>query len=247
MKLLVDLGNTRLKWALAGRGYETGSVRALEWTPRVADNLARDWSPLPRPEGVWVASVVDDAREASVAAAVHKRFGQTVHWVRTPRQACGVTTAYADPSTMGVDRFLGLVAAHVEGHAPCVLVSCGTALVVDALAAGGRHLGGLIAPGAGLMQQAVLGATARVRPREPGQLVDIATSTADALTSGSWQACAALVDRFVDRVQSRLHGEPRVLLGGGGAGVLEALLEHAVTRYPDAVLKGLAAWADKPA
>src|SRR5699024_8726538 len=104
---------------------------------------------------------------------------------------CGVRNAYAQPETLGVDRFLSMVAAYADGHAPCVLVSCGTALVLDALAAGGRHLGGLIAPGATLMQQSVLGATAQVRPQSPGQLTDVATSTGDAVVSGCWQACAA--------------------------------------------------------
>lgn len=247
MRLLLDLGNTRLKWALAGGGGAPERNGALAWAPSMPDDLVREWRPLSRPRGVWAASVVDGAREAALSAAVLARFGLPVNWVRTPHEACGVTTAYADPSAMGVDRFLGLVAAHADGHAPCVLVSSGTALVLDALAASGRHLGGWIAPGAALMQQSVLGATARVRPREPGRLTEAATTTADALTSGSWHACAALTDRFIERMRARLGGHPRVLLGGGDADALGPLLEHAAQPYPDAVLKGLATWARREA
>lgn len=242
MRLLLDLGNTRVKWAPTDAAGEPGPAKARAWSPELADILMQEWSTLPPPQEVWAASVVDGPREAALSAAVLARFGQPVNWVRTPAQGCGVTTAYADPSSMGVDRFLGLVAAQADGHAPCVLVSCGTALVLDALAAGGNHLGGLIAPGAALMQQAVLGATARVRPSEPGQLMDVATSTADALTSGSWQACAALTDRFVMRMRERLGGDPGVLLGGGDAGVLQPLLDSPTRLYHDAVLRGLAAW-----
>lgn len=249
MRLLIDLGNTRVKWAGTGAGgaLEPGHGQALAWGPDIADQLVDAWQRWPRPQAVWAASVVDTARESALAAAVLARFGLDVNWVRTPHRACGVTSAYADPASMGVDRFLGLVAARADGHAPCVLASCGTALVVDALAADGTHLGGLIAPGAALMQQSVLGATARVRPREPGRLRHVATSTADALTSGSWHACAALVDRFVARMRADLGGAPQVLLGGGDAGVLEPLLDSPVRIYHDAVLRGLDVWGRESA
>lgn len=245
MTWLIDLGNTRIKWVSAEHADEPGQVQALAWGEDVAAGLSRAWAGSPRPSGgVWAASVVDDAREAMVESAVQACFGLSVNWVRTPREACGVRNAYAQPETLGVDRFLGMVAAHAQGHAPCVLASCGTALVLDALAADGRHLGGLIAPGAALMQQSVLGATARVRPQSPGRLSEVATSTADALVSGCWQACAALVDRFVARMATSLGGAPRLLLGGGDAQVLEPLLEHAAIACPDAVLRGLAVWAE---
>lgn len=240
----MDLGNTRIKWVMADTDMGMGRTQAMAWQDDAATCLARALKAAAPPQGIWAASVVDAEREAAVAAALRTCFGLPVTWVRTPAEACGVRNAYAQPQTLGVDRFLGMVAAHAQGRDPCVLVSCGTALVLDALAADGRHLGGLIAPGPGLMQQAVLGATARVRPQSPGQLADAAASTADALVSGSWQACAALVDRFVARMAGRLGDAPQVLLGGGDAHALEPLLEHAVTIYPDAVLKGLAVWAD---
>lgn len=243
MKLLMDLGNTRIKWVMA-HSDSVGQAQALAWNGDVATDLDRALATCPPPQGIWAASVVDGAREAVVEKIVHGRFGLSVTWVRTPAEACGVRNAYAQPASLGVDRFLGMVAAHAQGHDPCVLISCGTALVLDALQAGGRHLGGLIAPGPGLMQQAVLGATAQVRPQSPGQLTDVAVSTADAVLSGSWQACAALTDRFVARTAGQLGGTPRLLLGGGDAHVLEPLLEHAVTIYPDAVLRGLMVWAE---
>lgn len=240
----MDLGNTRIKWVMADSDNVEGQTQALAWNGDVATDLDRALAACPQPQGIWAASVVDAAREAAVEKTVQTRFDLPVTWVRTPAEACGVRNAYAQPGSLGVDRFLGMVAAHAECRDPCVLISCGTALVLDALQAGGRHLGGLIAPGPGLMQQAVLGATAQVRPQSPGQLTDVAASTADAVVSGSWQACAALADRFIARMAEQLGGAPQVLLGGGDAQVLEPLLEHAVTAYPDAVLRGLAVWAD---
>ncbi|HEX7342515.1 MAG TPA: type III pantothenate kinase [Rhodanobacteraceae bacterium] len=243
MRLLLDLGNTRVKWGVVDATGGVVDMHAHAWPEVLNGALEQDWTHLPHPHDVWLASVVDDARRQSVARSVEASLGQSPRWVSTPAAGCGVRIAYAEPQTLGVDRFLGMVAAHADGRSPCILVSAGTALVLDALAGDGRHLGGLIAPGAGLMQQSVLGATAKVRPQSPGRLGEAGASTADALVSGCWQACAALVDRFATRMADALDDVPTLLLSGGDAGTLASLLEHPVTMYPDAVLKGLATWA----
>lgn len=243
MMLLLDLGNSRLKWALAAAGspawIASGSV---DWSADPLARLREAWASSPPVAAVLAASVVDDAREAQVGVAVQERFGMAPHWVRTPASACGVRNAYADPGRLGVDRFLAMVAAHAAGQAPCVLASAGTALTLDALGADGEHLGGLIAPGAQLMQDALLGATARVRPERPGAIVDAARNTADALASGCWHALAALVDRFAVRMREPLGGTPTVLVGGGDAAQLLALLTVPAQLSGDGVLRGLAHW-----
>lgn len=247
MNLLLDLGNTCLKWAVNETCHEVGVGHELPWSGTVADDLATQWAGLERPTAIVAASVTTPERASAVAGVALACFGLPIDWVATPRSAAGVTPAYADVASMGVDRFLGMVAARQDGLAPCVLVSCGTTLVLDALAADGRHLGGLIAPGPRLMQDAVLTGTAQVQPEVAGDVVDTATKTADAVTSGGWHACAALVERFCARTRGRLGGQPAVLLSGGDAHQLQPMLEPAVTLYPNAVLRGLAHWAGLPA
>jgi len=242
MILLLDLGNTRLKFTLMDGGEFTHRG-AFGWDADIAHELAMLWASWPTPERIVGASVVDSARETAVAVAADKAFGRTPAWVRTPAEACGVTNAYAEPQRLGVDRFLAMVDALAAGRAPCVLASVGTALTLDALDGDGRHLGGWIAPGPLLMQQSVLGATVQVRPGHAGTVRDLADNTADGLASGCWQACAALVDRFVDRSTKLLGGNSTVTLGGGDADVLAPLLEREVVLVPDAVLRGLAVWA----
>lgn len=241
MRLLLDLGNTRLKWALedTGRWHAQG---AAAWSGDLA-LLASTWQDLPVPAAAFGASVVDDAREQAVAEQVRARFGRGITWLRTPASACGVHNAYPEPGRLGVDRFLAMVAAHAAGAGDCILVGVGTALTLDALTADGRHLGGLIAPGPWLMQQALLGATAQVRPRSDGVLVDIADNTADAVVSGCWQAAAALVERFVARMSPRLGGTPAVRLDGGDAAGLAPLLGLPAHMTEHGVLHGLAVWA----
>lgn len=244
MMLLLDLGNSRLKWALAdeypGAWLAHGAV---DWDADMARHLQLAWAAQPQVRAVLGASVVDAARESAVATAVTRKFGCAARWVRTPPSACGVRNAYTEPQRLGVDRFLSMVAAFAAGHAPCVVVGAGTALTVDALAADGQHLGGLIAPGAQLMQHSLNAATVHARGQHAGHIVDAAHSTADAVTSGCWHAVAALIERFVRRMTPALGEMPTLLLAGGGAAQLLPLLELPAQLMPDGVLRGLAHWA----
>jgi type III pantothenate kinase len=243
MKLLLDLGNTRLKWALADTdGFCARG--AVAWDESVVSALTQAWRELPCPDCVLGSSVVDAARETQIHSVIADLFACEVTWVRTPAQACGVRNAYAEPHRLGVDRFLAMVAAHAAGHTPCVLAGIGTALTLDALTADGRHLGGLIAPGPLLMQQSLLGATVRVQTDQGGAIRDIADNTPDAVASGCWQAVAGLIERFFRYIVSQ-HPEnaPRLLLDGGDAATLLPLLDMPAELVPDSVLRGLLVWA----
>ena len=242
--LLLDLGNTRLKWAVRD-AQRTIAQGAVAWTDDVEAMLGEAWSTFSSMRVIHGASVVDAEREARIGAIAERIYQLPIAWLRTPAHACGVTSAYAEPERLGVDRFLAMVAAFHQRATPCVLVGVGTALTLDALDGNGHHLGGLIAPGPQLMQQSLWGATARVRP-EPGQVLDVADNTADAVASGCWQAAVALIERFVARMAPSLGGEPIVILGGGDAVALQPLLAMPSQLTEDSVLRGLAVWATQP-
>ncbi len=124
-----------------------------------------------------------------------------------------------------------------------VLASVGTALTLDALAADGRHLGGLIAPSPGLAQQALLGATARVTASAQAQLAEIATDTEDAVRSGCWLGAVALIERFHAQAAKALGDAPQLVLTGGDGPVLQQWLSVPARYEADLVLRGLAAWS----
>jgi type III pantothenate kinase len=246
MRLLLDLGNTRLKWALQAQSRGWLAHGAVDWQQDMTPALQSVWADVPRPTTVFAASVVDSVREAQVTDITERLFACAPSWLRTPASACGVRNAYAEPQRLGVDRFLAMVAARADGYAPCVVVGAGTALTLDALAAAGQHLGGLIAPGPQLMQRSLLDATARVRPERPGDILELADNTADAVASGCWQAAAALIERFATRMAPRLGATPTLILGGGDAARLAPLLSLPAQLSRDGVLRGLAVWADTP-
>src|SRR4051812_39616085 len=140
MRLLIDQGNTRLKWALWN---DTGLKFAGAAPHGSLDELA--WSELPAVDSIWVASVASAEINERIDQAGRRHLGKPARFVRSRAQACGVRNAYAQPERLGVDRFLALIAAHAQAQEAAVIASCGTALTLDALTAGGEHLGGLIA------------------------------------------------------------------------------------------------------
>ncbi|HEY0179369.1 MAG TPA: type III pantothenate kinase [Dokdonella sp.] len=244
MNLLIDFGNTRLKWARLDGGRLQPGGAFVHAGRALGPLLGREWSGLGAVDAVLVASVVAAARERELGDDVRGRFGVRAEFVRSPAAALGVRNAYAEPERLGVDRFLALVALHADAPRALVHVGVGTALTLDALAADGAHLGGLILPGPRLMREAVLGGTARVGAVD-GQWSEMPQSTADAVFSGALCAASGAIDRFRVAAERRLGAPPALLVSGGGADELVPLVAGAERRH-DLVLHGLARWAADP-
>ena len=234
---LFDLGNTRLKCAPLVDG-RCGEVVALaHGEAGFAEKLD---ALLPQRGGVaHLASVVPQALAVDVIERLAARFVR-IDIARTQAHCAGVRIAYADPSKLGVDRFLALLGAH-ERRGAALVVGVGTALTLDLVDASGQHHGGRIAPSPSLMREA-LHARTPVLPLAGGTRVDFAADTADALASGCEGATIALVAESLATARERLGIAPTLLLHGGGAPALQAALPDAVF-VPSLVLEGLACWA----
>jgi len=241
MKLLIDIGNTRLKAALWD-GVALRPLGAATHAGGAADFDAL-WNQAGDVDAVLVASVAGEAIEQRLADSVARRHGLRASFLVSPASLCGVRNAYAEPERLGIDRLLGLVALHAAQPRAWVLAGCGTALTLDALAADGTHLGGLICASPMLMIDTLAGTTARLSAPHVARVVDFADNTGEAIESGAWLAAAALVERFVARSAARFGVAPSLALTGGGAARLSGLVQPAHRVEPDLVLRGLAACA----
>jgi type III pantothenate kinase len=248
---LIDLGNTRLKWTRADDDA-LRDAHALSHVEAggIDSRLDGAFTDISGGTTAWLASVAGDALTTSVIAALERR-GTSVQRVRTQSDFSGVRIAYAEPTRLGVDRFLALVAAHARGHKPWLIVSVGTALTLDLLGADGIHHGGLIAPSPALMRES-LAQRAPQLPEQGGVVVDFATDTLDALASGSTLSARALVERSLHAAARRIGAMPTLLLSGGGAAALDDATSVAewptpVEREPHLVLHGLRLWAQAQA
>ncbi len=244
MNLLLDLGNTRLKWAWHD-GDTLGARGALahgegDWLAR----LQRAWRGDAAPEHVWLAVVGPEPVAAGVESVLASIWpAAALHRVISPAAGAGVVNAYAQPARLGVDRFLAMVGARGMLDTAVVVAGCGTALAIDLLDAEGRHHGGVIAPSPPRMREAVLHSTARVNPHAVAVPGELGRSTEAGLESGCWLAAAALIDRIVDDAALQLGQLPQLLLHGGDAEHIAALLRHRGGLAPDLVLAGLGRWS----
>lgn len=236
--LLVDLGNTRLKFAVL---RADGRVDAHGAIAHADGALPPDW-PAQLPQGVAravVASVAAPALRTEVMAALAGHCPLVLR-ATTVASLAGLRVGYADPASLGVDRFLAMLGARRRDPGACLVVGVGTALTLDLVDAAGLHHGGLIAPSPALMREA-LHARAAQLPADGGARTDFATATPDALRSGCDGAALALVERTRAAAAQRLGITPRLVVHGGGAEALEPLA-HDAEWVPSLVIEGLAAW-----
>jgi type III pantothenate kinase len=245
--LLVDIGNTRVKWALL-RGGDPAVARALAHGGD-AGAMALLVRRLPRGvERMVVVSVAGGLMDRALAKAAQQRFGFRPEFLRSSRSAAGVINGYRDVWRLGADRWVGAIGAfHLAPGRDVLVANVGTALTVDLVTATGRHRGGAIIPGPATMVESLLSGTHGIRRRARGIRASarslFAADTASALAAGSRFAAAAFIDRAAREAARALGSRPLLLLSGGGAAELRPLLQYPVRVVPDLVLRGLAACA----
>jgi type III pantothenate kinase len=156
--------------------------------------------------------------------------------------AFGVRNAYAEPERMGADRWVAMIAARALTQQTCYVVDCGTAVTIDALAANGQHLGGVIVPGTRLMREALYRETRQIPP-EPGEARLFGQSTRDCVWGGTVYAVVAAIDGIIDRM-AVVHGPGLRLLTGGGSKAVWPHLQGGYRLEPDLLFIGLRVMAD---
>jgi type III pantothenate kinase len=245
MKLLLDIGNSRLKWAwLIDRHLQRPGL-ALH-RRRDLDEVLTDL-PLeePAPAAVLAASVAAPELTGAVADAVKRCWGLTMQLATTEGAACGVRCGYTEPRQLGVDRWMAILAAHRHHQTPVCVVNAGTAVTIDLLRTDGEHLGGLIVPGLRLMQEVLQRGTGRIE--EATRLVvqtepagaGPGRDTASGMRNGALLAVSSLIRDCVRRVNGP-DAASVVLTGGDAEALMPELTGLSVDHRPLLVLEGLA-------
>jgi type III pantothenate kinase len=247
--LAIDIGNTRLKWALydaprPGASLLLHGAVFLEVIDTLADT---DWKDLPAPQTMLGCVVAGDAVRRRVEEQM-ELWDTEPHWVVASQQEAGLINGYDHPSRLGADRWVVLAGArgrmladaklHGTPPRPVLVVMVGTAVTVDALDASGRFLGGLILPGFGLMQRALEQGTSGLKV-PTGEVVDFPTNTSDALMSGGANAMAGAVERQARRLQARTGQAPMLLMTGGAAPKLAPITDLPFEAVEPLIFEGL--------
>ena len=220
--LAIDVGNTRLKWAVydqARPGAERLAHGAvfLEQIDKLAEG---DWANLPPPATMLGCLVSGDADRRRVHEQLEIWDIEPV-WAMSSAAEAGLINGYDHPTRLGADRWIAMIGARqcllARGERrPMIVVMVGTAVTVDAVDAEGNFLGGLILPGHGIMLQALVSGTAGLHV-PTGDVRLFPTNTSDALTSGGTYAIAGAVERMVQHLISHCGSEPACIMSGGAA------------------------------
>lgn len=243
MNLLVDMGNTCIKWAVADRP-DSLQMRSASYQLELPLLLDRYWRALAPPRRLVVASVVAAEQVHQLKDWVAARWAVPVSVLQAQRQMLGVKNSYGRPEALGSDRWAALIAAWQLIHSAACVIDCGTAVTVDALSSDGEFLGGVILPGISLMRSSLLAHTAGIRTVEAETTDCLGRSTAQGVAAGTLFGLAGGIERIVDEHRRVLGSELRILLTGGAAGTLMPYLRYPLVHIPDLVLRGLALIAE---
>ena len=241
MMLLLDVGNTTVKWIV--REHQRMGV-AGRFQHRGEDFSAlalAAWRDLPAPEKIVVSNVAGSVIDATLSSWLQAHWGLEPVFVHAVEKASGVTNAYPRPADLGADRWAALIGAHASAAGAVCIVDCGTAVTLDFLAADGDHQGGVILPGVAMLERMLLNNTSDIRLSGGPQFARLfARGTGDAVHGGAVYMVTAAIDRIVADMGVAAGDRPEVIITGGDAGQIQSLLSCSTRHDPDLVLKGLA-------
>lgn len=227
MKLLIDAGNTRIKWARADNDLLDSGALPVEQ----AGELPALFKKAHGLQQIWISNVAGE----NIAKQIRRIECRQKHFVVAQEIQCGVRNGYAQAFQLGSDRWAALIAAWNIVRGACLVVNSGTATTIDALSAQGEFIGGLILPGLDLMQHSLVAATDQLKKAQ-GSYAPYPLNTADALFSGAIQANCGAVERQYALLNDR---NAPIISSGGAAEILREHIKLPMRVTDNLVLRGL--------
>jgi type III pantothenate kinase len=250
MILVIDVGNTRLKWAwLMNTGLSDQQavvhrdIKPDVWTAALFHTGLK-------PTRILVSNVAGPDMAKSLAKLAKKNFKVDIEFVTASPEFHGLTNGYLDPTLLGADRWLGLIGGWTKAQSALCVVDAGTAVKVDSVDANGQHLGGLIAPGIHMMREALMSKTSDIAKAafqsSPSLAGILANNTIAAVSRGAVFALAGMADRAAEVIEQSTGKAPKLLITGGDASIIAGAMRTRGETVPDLVLQGLAVIAAQP-
>ena len=246
MLLAVDVGNTHTVLGVFHGEHVVHTWRLETVRKATADETAAILAglaayrglPLRSFEALVVGSVVPPLRRVWLEIAQAYLACPAV--AVAPGVAGGLQVEVDRPAAVGADRLADAVACWRLHGAPAIVVDCGTAIKVDAVADGGRFLGGAIAPGIGISYEALVERAAQLSRFDlapPDRA--LGRSTEAAIRSGVLFGFSGLVDALVERIKEEMGGAEHVVATGGWADFIAVASRTITAVDPLLTLHGL--------
>ena len=210
MLLVMDSGNTRTKWALAG---DDGNLTEFEVCMNATIATSNLSHAAQKADRALIANVAGEGMAQQITPLL---MPLAVNFLTPSAQACGVKNGYAEPAKLGADRWAALIAAWQHTKRATVVVNAGTAITIDALDEKGKFLGGSIMPGLQLMHESLSSNAAQLKVGE-GISHQFPNTTQDAIATGSLNAVAGAIGIMLKRLEKHSGWLPKLILSGGDA------------------------------
>lgn len=236
MNLLIDMGNTSLKWATCHH-LEIIPKPAILNTDINRNVLEQFWHAIDAPLNLAISCVSSNTLFDLVISVVVELWPEIlIYREKSQASGFGITNAYSEPEKLGVDRWLAMIAGYHTFHKAICIVSCGTAITLDIVDDEGKHQGGLISPGLRLMQEALAKNTENLELSEVGYSFGLANFTAAAIHNGTLSAACGIIEHTLSMQPYNLQ----LLLTGGDAEIIAEHLSKPFIIDRELVLRGLA-------
>lgn len=233
LKLLLDIGNTTVKTALA----DNEKLLAVQQHETLTDDILQSLVQTGKPDMAVVASVRKDR------GTVKKQLQPYVKKILfcTPAMPLPVRNLYATPGTLGIDRLAAAVGAHyLFPHRECMIIDCGTAITIDFLSRHGEFSGGNISPGLQMRFKALHRFTEQLpMGAVTGSAAPVGTTTQEAIEAG-------VVQGIVHELEGYMQAYPAMttVFTGGDAIYFVKRIKNPIFAVPNLNFTGLAKIAD---
>ena len=234
MKLLIDIGNTRIKWLLVNASdkipmtiqagavtHHQNFVEALDDCFCSGGEFSRllAASSLRKPKEVWVSNVAGEQAKDVLSSFAKTQWHLSVNFATVQKRQDSIQNSYQVLSELGVDRWMAILGARqVFLQGDVIVINCGTAITVDVLNSENCFLGGVILPGFQLVANSLSRADGigRFEPIQVEKSMGVRTS--ECVQLGVMSACVGGVERVVAEIKQELGSDfVNILLSGGAA------------------------------
>ena len=244
MNLLIDSGNSLIKWALV----ENDAFIAEDRCPTDSVSSLHDlWKNYEIPARVIVANVAGEWVASEIKKVARILWQLDAEFLVSSKSCCGLTNSYHKPEQLGIDRWMAMVAAFQMTQSPVIVVDCGTAVTIDLVNDYGLFLGGVIMPGLNTALQSLMADTDAIEKIIEANTIAIAAalSTEEAVQAGVLLGLAGGIERVVREHVLYIDKEASILITGGDAEKITAYLSVSAVVQADLVLQGLRVFAEK--
>lgn len=240
MKLLVDVGNSSIKWCIEREGL-LHEYRSFPYDISNLDNqLEVEWSKFNKPLRIIISNVAGTSIQEQINNICNKLWKMLPEYISVSARACGVNNGYRDVRQLGTDRWAAVIATwQLYKRAACV-VDCGTAMTIDAISPDGKYMGGIIAPGVELMQCSLSVQTDALNLVKNRQVIkEFSDNTGQGQYSGCTLAIVVLIDYMFNHIRTVYGNDLVGVASGSGFSLIKDSLKNKFEYYEDLVLKGL--------